>query len=255
MVNIYLIKCESGKYYVGKSSNLTTRLDDHKNEEGSEWTKKYPILKVKRIICNKSNWYEDIYTIKMMKKYGMENVRGGSFCQVILNKHEKIIIRRMIATISDSCFTCGGSGHFAKQCPESPRINEIIRRSRIPTDPHSEDNINTDEQGEITILNSHDQDEPTILNTDNEIEIGTETTGKDNNSQEIEAPYDNKINETHRTEHSFVRGCFRVKHRGILRSNVIDGRTNRKPGWSCTSCGGYTYGERDKCYYCNEGRH
>ena len=61
MVNIYFIKCEGGKYYVGKSNNLSTRLEEHKFKNGAEWTKRYPMIKVKRIICNKSSWYEDSY--------------------------------------------------------------------------------------------------------------------------------------------------------------------------------------------------
>lgn len=117
--HIYIIKCEQGKYYVGKSTNLTTRIEEHQNGNGAEWTKKYPMIKVKKIICDQGGYAEDKYTLKMMKKYGIQNVRGGSFCQINLNSDEIVIINRMIQSATDSCFKCGKSGHLSYNCPDA----------------------------------------------------------------------------------------------------------------------------------------
>jgi predicted GIY-YIG superfamily endonuclease len=40
MVTIYILECEKGKYYVGKSSNVELRIDEHFANNGPEWTKK-----------------------------------------------------------------------------------------------------------------------------------------------------------------------------------------------------------------------
>jgi len=50
MVFIYILSLQNGKYYVGKTSNPSFRLDQHFNLEGSNWTKKYKPIKVIDII-------------------------------------------------------------------------------------------------------------------------------------------------------------------------------------------------------------
>ena len=41
MVYIYVLKLEQEKYYIGKTNNPEFRINDHFNNIGSEWTKKY----------------------------------------------------------------------------------------------------------------------------------------------------------------------------------------------------------------------
>ena len=54
MVNIYVLKLKSGKYYVGKTNNVNVRLNDHIRSKGSTWTKKYkPIIVPNNYISNK----------------------------------------------------------------------------------------------------------------------------------------------------------------------------------------------------------
>jgi len=44
MVYIYVLKLKYNKYYVGKSTNPSTRLEDHFSEFGSAWTKNTNLL-------------------------------------------------------------------------------------------------------------------------------------------------------------------------------------------------------------------
>jgi predicted GIY-YIG superfamily endonuclease len=82
MVFIYTLELENKKYYVGKTTNPTFRLEQHFNLSGSEWTKKHKPLKILEIIPKCDNFDEDKYTIKYMEKYGINNVRGGSFIKI-----------------------------------------------------------------------------------------------------------------------------------------------------------------------------
>jgi hypothetical protein len=117
-VNIYTLQLEGGKYYVGRSYNVPKRLNQHYNGEGSVWTKKYKPIRLYEVFLNKTKFDEDKYTLMYMSIFGVENVRGGSFCSVELGGADKYIIKRMICTATDKCVKCEQHGHFFTDCPQ-----------------------------------------------------------------------------------------------------------------------------------------
>ena len=101
MVNIYILLLEENKYYIGKTTQPEIRLEKHFNSNGSLWTKKYKPIKVIGLIPNCDDFDEDKYTLKYMQKYGINNVRGGSFCEIKLNKDNLPTIKKMINGLMD----------------------------------------------------------------------------------------------------------------------------------------------------------
>ena len=118
MVTIYVLRCEKGKYYVGQTENLEVRLDQHFNAgAGSAWTKKYPPINVEMTYQDCDRFDEDKFTLSMMEKHGIDNVRGGSFCRITLDEADKKMIEKMIRGATGKCFHCGSPEHFSTKCP------------------------------------------------------------------------------------------------------------------------------------------
>lgn len=123
MVFIYILKLQSGKYYVGKTTNPSFRLDTHFNGDGSAWTRKYVPIKVMELIPECDDYDEDKYTKICMDKYGIDNVRGGSFVSIRLDDSTITHLSRMSHGTNDNCFECGKFGHFAVDCNKRVKID------------------------------------------------------------------------------------------------------------------------------------
>jgi predicted GIY-YIG superfamily endonuclease len=161
--NIYILECSNKTFYVGKTNNPTFRLEQHFTNNGSAWTKKYKPIKVIEIIPNCDDFDEDKYTLKYMKKYGIDNVRGGSFCQIELDEEHINTINRMINGSTDKCYKCGGD-HFSSfcslvkkneynNCPNLEKNTSQVVCFRCQRDGHSADDCyaKTDKNGEELI--------------------------------------------------------------------------------------------------------
>lgn len=114
--NVYILRLEGGRYYVGKSDNVMNRYAQHIKGGGSAWTKKYKPIAIAKIIENVSSFEEDKITKEYMSKYGIDKVRGGSYVEIELDDFQKETLNCEIWGAKDLCKKCGRSGHFVKDC-------------------------------------------------------------------------------------------------------------------------------------------
>lgn len=93
---LYILKLESGKWYVGITSKTPeARFDEHKlGKRAAYWTMKYKPIEIESYedlgIVSKEHAeeYENKVTRSLMKERGLNNVRGGDLTDV-----EEYIVR------------------------------------------------------------------------------------------------------------------------------------------------------------------
>ena len=114
--NLYVLRLSGGRYYIGKTANLKSRIAQHMDGQGSAWTRKYKPISVIEERRNVSPFEEDSLTLEYMSTYGVDKVRGGSYVEIVLSDEQKAELNNKIRSATDACMRCGRKGHFVGNC-------------------------------------------------------------------------------------------------------------------------------------------
>ena len=117
MTHIYVLQLKEGKWYIGMTEDVAESYRYHRDGKGPDWTKEYPPVKIKEVLKN-VNRSIDITQItrSYMDRYGVKNVRGGVYCDKIIDESTSKQIRQEQWTRSGNCERCGRKGHTDDSC-------------------------------------------------------------------------------------------------------------------------------------------
>lgn len=98
---IYLLCLENDKYYVGRTSDIHRRIGQHFLGEGAKWTKLHKPKSIILYTTELNEYHEDYMTLLTMKKYGIDNVRGGRWCMQFFSDSKKAQLNSYISYIDE----------------------------------------------------------------------------------------------------------------------------------------------------------
>ena len=126
---IHLLRLRDNKYYVGRSTRSPYNyLTKHMHGGINDWTNRYIPFEV--VSSVPSNEYSDlnVYVLEYMLKYGIDNVRGGSYSALEIPELHYNLIEAEMWRINNLCGRCGREEHEEIQCLDTHDVNgrEII---------------------------------------------------------------------------------------------------------------------------------
>ena len=173
MEQIYILKLRGGKYYIGKTRNIEKRWDEHITGRGSGWTKKHKPISLITTIKSTSHFDEDKYVKEYMAKYGIENVRGGTYSKIDLDATSIALLEKEIRHSKNLCTRCGRDSHYIKDCYASTDIDgdmiedskkePVVRKTKKNLSDYSDDSNDSDDSDDSECEDSESDDMDEVL--------------------------------------------------------------------------------------------
>ena len=80
---VYVLRLRNNRWYVGQTpaDRLKRRIYEHRFLRGAKWSPRHGVLGLEKTICctsEESDQIENAETLRLMCRYGLNAVRGGS---------------------------------------------------------------------------------------------------------------------------------------------------------------------------------
>jgi len=134
-LSVYVLRLRNRRWYVGSTDDLIKQYVEHLSGHGSKWTRLYKPMYLDRVIENASPLDEDKVVKEYMAKYGIDNVRGGSYGTETLDEIQEEALRREI----------WGADKHAEQSTEEYTVSTDIEENELVYDFDSSESESSDE--------------------------------------------------------------------------------------------------------------
>jgi len=117
---VYILELLHGRVYVGRTTDLRRRLQEHRSGRGSAFTRAFPPtgLLLPRLgrVRGSGEAAERDETLRYMYLRGAAHVRGWKYTRVELTPEDAADAEANIRELFDLCRRCGHPGHFMGEC-------------------------------------------------------------------------------------------------------------------------------------------
>ena len=119
-IGVYVLKLTNGKYYVGQSRNIRSRIERHRAGMGSAVASdplavQIPCITPRPHPEDLEAW-ERTETLELMHQHGIDRVRGWIYNTYNLTPQLKAHANQQICSRKNLCHKCANPGHFSSQC-------------------------------------------------------------------------------------------------------------------------------------------
>ena len=132
---VYVLLLDNGTRYVGKSTHVAQRLEQHRSgQNGSVWCRQGGTSRMRRDTPRTPplldlNAWEQNETVEQMLAHGCNNVRGWEFTSCRdLTVADRLFLEKLVMGRKDACRKCGREGHMANACTATslaPWLQEV----------------------------------------------------------------------------------------------------------------------------------
>ncbi len=102
----YVLELENGCWYVGITFNLNQRLGQHSSldiDSGTaKWVNIHKYKNIHEVIYPGSYDIENETTEKYMKKYGIDKVKGGKYCNLKMSEKTRLLLVKKFENIDNA---------------------------------------------------------------------------------------------------------------------------------------------------------
>jgi 3-oxoacyl-[acyl-carrier-protein] synthase III len=104
---------------------------NHISGTGAAFTKLYkPKGVLSRSECI-GEFHEDMQVKEMMRKHGIDNVRGGTYSREKLTDIQRNEIKQVMTHAANQCYICKSTDHFVNKCPQRNQKSQRQRKFNL----------------------------------------------------------------------------------------------------------------------------